>query len=203
MRSYYYPLSLIVLFACISCKKQQAQAPSTEIRYKLVNRTLKAADTRPLAIDINEDGRIDYSFFAQYVVLSNQVHLYTGVSPINDNSTKMGEPDDQHYLNMGDAAPVPIGTQVKDNLMPSKPWSSEFAYLAVRTEHSNGTKSYQGAWGDGNPQLLPLRISVNDSIYYGWARVLFNKATEELTLIDYAWNRTKGQTITAGQNSIK
>lgn len=199
MRSAYFVFTLIPFVAILSCKKPKQEIPLTDIAYKAVNRTVKASDPKALGVDINEDGLVDYSFFAQYVVSSSIVHLYIGVSPISNNSTKMGEPEDKHYLNMGSASAISSGSKIDNNVIPSRQWSNDFAYLAIRHELPDETKTYEGTWGDGSSQILPLRLDVKGTIHYGWARMSFNKTTEQLTFIEYAWNRNPGQELTAGQ----
>jgi hypothetical protein len=199
MKPNYCIFTLISVITLFSCKKPNPTIPATDIVHKVVNRAVKASDPNPMAVDINDDGTIDYSYFAQLMANSAGDHLYIGVNPIGENLTKMGPPDDDRFLNMGDASALSSGNNINDDLLPSKLWSADFAFLAVRNTSMQNNITYEGAWGDGNGYFMPLRLYVKDKTFYGWAHLKFNKTTEQLILIEYAWNRNAGQELKAGQ----
>lgn len=185
----------------ISCRKSPdpVVSPKADIVHKTVDRTVKASDTAPMAIDINDDGIVDFSYFAQYLANSTGVHLYIGINPIGNNAVKMSEPNDNHFQNMGDAAAVSGGAKINNTLLPSKLWGSDFAYLAIRHDYYPiAEKAYEGAWGDGTMHYMPLKLEAKGNVYYGWANLSFDKKTEELRLTDFAWNKVAGQEIGAG-----
>lgn len=196
----------IYLVVCISlittsCKKNEnpSAAPKPDIVHQIVNKTVKAADPNPLTIDVNGDGLIDYSYFAQYLANSSGVHLYVGVNPIGDNSTKMSPPNDEHFQNMGDAASIAKGLEINNNMLPSRLWSGDFAYLAIRHDYYPiNKKAYEGDWSDEVNRYMPLKLNIKGSVHYGWAKLQFNRNSEELMLVDIAWNRNADQEIKAG-----
>jgi hypothetical protein len=195
-----FPLVLFISASTIlSCKKSKTVTPKTDIVYKSVNKTVKSSDTRALGVDINDDGVVDYSFFVQLTATSTGDHLYVGTNPLGENTTKMSAPDDERFLNMGDLQAVPTGIVINKNLLPVKSWSSDFAYLAVRNTDTTGPNTYEGSWGDAGEHLMPLQLNINGLTNYGWARLRFNKTSEELTFVDCAWNRNPGQEIKAGE----
>lgn len=181
-------LGTLSLFAC---KKDTI---STTISHTVINRKLHAAHTTPMNLDVNGDGTIDFSYFMQYVVLSGNVNLYIGVNPVFGGETSASEQNDNEFLNMGNVHDFAVKTQIKESLT----WTDEHALLGTRREAPNATRTYFGHWGNGQEKIMALRFQVQGKTHYGWARLKFDKATEELLLIDAAWNTIADQEISAG-----
>ncbi|MGF1925977.1 MAG: hypothetical protein ACQUHE_17515 [Bacteroidia bacterium] len=202
-----YLLAIILTVFCLSaCKKDPVPAienPKEEtpdgvdlpnVSYKLINRKLHASHPSAMNLDVNEDGIIDLSYFMQYVVLGGHVNLYIGVNPVFGSATRASEHDNNEFLNMGTIHSITLKTVVKEEL----DWTEDHAMLANRREAPNGTKTYLGNWGDGQQKFMALRLRVHGKLHYGWAQLKFNKETEELILIDVAWNTNAEQEIPVG-----
>jgi hypothetical protein len=181
-----------------ACKKDKKGTLNPNISYRTVNQTVKASDLDPLTLDLNQDGTVDYTFFAVYSVSANAVHLNVGTNPIGNNLAKMAQPDDDKFQNMGNLISQAKGTSINQDLKANQLWSNDFAYLTIRTESQQGNKTYIGAWSDGTPQLMALQLNINGTNYFGWARLTFNRTTEVLTLVDCAWNKNANESIKAG-----
>lgn len=195
----HYTLGLLLLLSIISCKKepQVEQEPAKDlstISHQLINRRLKASDKDPMNLDVNKDGITDFSYFMEYVMLSGTVYLYTGVNPVAGAATSASEHNDDEFLNMGNTHHLPPSMLVKKDLM----WMEDHALLTKRSETNNGAKFYFGEWGDGLEKIMPIRLSLKGKMHYGWVKLKFEKATEELTLIEAAWNTTPEQEMKAG-----
>ena len=202
----YFILLTFTLLTLLACKKEpipvkeepKVEIPDFEdsptISHRLINKKLKVTDTQGMYLDLNEDGTIDYSFFMQYVVLSGQVNLYSGVNPVFGSATSAEGQNDNEYLNMGLLHTFEKKTAIKQNLQ----WKVDHSILSGRHEAFNGTKTYWGNWGNGKEQIMSVRLSVKGKSHYGWARLKFDRVTEELLLIDAAWNTIPEQEIEAG-----
>lgn len=195
---------LLLAFASVltlSCKKNKPvdPLPFQDISYELINRSVKASDVVPLTLDVNKDGTVDYSFFVELYANFAGDHLYAGVNPIGLNSTRTGDPDDDRFLNMAVTYASATGTQVNESLKANEYWNSDFGFLAVRNRPVSGADTHEGMWGDGQEHFLPIRLSIQGKYHYGWARLIFNKQTEFLTLVDCAWNKTPEAGIKAGE----
>ena len=94
---------LIALVASLflSCKKEKPTVIPINAGYQKINRVLSVNDTRPLTLDVNQDGQVDYVFFIVRTALSNGDALYVGTNPIGKNAAKMAIPDDTRFQNMG------------------------------------------------------------------------------------------------------
>lgn len=173
-----------------SCKKDTV----SYIKYTVINKKVKVSDVAPLSVDFNEDGRIDFVYFLQYVSMSGKVSLYTGVNPIAGARTHALSGDDGTFLNMG---PV-VAFSARQSIHGGLTWTDEHSYLSVRDEHMNGDWTYYGQWSAGLEKMMALQFISNGKTYYGWARLIFSRSTEELMVVDAAWNTIPEQAIKAG-----
>lgn len=194
-------LTLVLLFgiAIMFCACEKETDPiNPNVVYRAVNQTVKASDLDPLTLDLDQNGTVDYSFFAVYSVTGGAVHLNVGANPIGNNLSKMSLPDDNKFQNMGNLIQQSVGTVIDQNLDANQFWSNDFAYLTIRTELPQGYKAYVGAWSDGKPKLMALQLNINGTFYFGWARLIFDRKSEVLTLVDCAWNKNAGEPLKAG-----
>ena len=192
------PLIFFTLFF-YSCKKEKKANVNPNITYRVIDQTVKAADVDPIKLDINQDGTVDYIFFAVYSVNDQGVNLNVGANPIDGNLAKMSRPDDTKFQNMGSLAAQNMGTTIDQTLAENQIWSDDAAYLTIRTESAQGHKSYLGNWAHETPVFMALQIRSNGQVFFGWAKLKFNRNTEILTLIDCAYHRTPGTKIKAGE----
>jgi len=199
-------LIAFAMFGVLSCKKEPTpvkEEPKIEIpdledsptlAYKLINRKLKASDVNGMNLDVNEDGVIDYAFFMHYVVMSGKINLYAGVNPVYGSATSADDPNDNEYLNMGLLHTFENKALIKQNLA----WKEDHVVLSVRHEAMDGSKTYSGSWGNGQERIMSIRLLIKGKMHYGWAKLKFDKVTEELILIDAAWNTIAEEEIKAG-----
>ena len=202
----YVVVIAFTIFSLGACKKEPvpvSEEPKVEIpdledsptiSYKLINRKLKASDANPMNLDVNDDGIVDCSYFMQYVFLSGKVHLYAGVNPVYGGATSANAPNDNEYLNMGMVHTFELKNIIKEDLT----WTDEHSLLSDKIEDLDGSKTYSGNWGKGEEKTMSLRVTIKGKMHYAWARLKFDKATEELQLIDAAWNTIAEQEIKAG-----
>lgn len=201
----YIILTIITLSSFLSCKKEpvkidepKVEVPepddSPTITYTKINRKLKVSDINAMTLDVNNDGIIDCSYFMQYVMLDGKVHLYAGVNPVFGSATSSTPSNDNVYLNMGTAHSFDSKQPIKNDL----PWTENHSLLSDRIEEADGSKTYSGNWSGGQEKMMSIRLLINGKMHYAWAQLKFDKATEELVLIDAAWNTIAEQEIKAG-----
>jgi hypothetical protein len=202
----YVVLIALTIFSLGACKKEPVpvnETPKVEIpemddsptiSYKHINQKLKASDINAMNLDVNDDGIIDCSYFMQYVLLSGNVHLYSGVNPVFGGATSANGPNDNEYLNMG----MVHTFEQKKLIHKDLAWTDEHSLFADRIEELNGNKIYAGYWGNGQQQFMSLRFPIHGKMHYAWVRLKFDKATEELSLVDAAWNTLPEKEIHAG-----
>ncbi len=76
------------------------------------------------------------------------------------------------------------------------PHSSDELFFAFARASDNFSK---GDFFDRSDRFLPIRTTFNDIEYFGWLRISHSMDNERLTIHDWAWNSTLGETILAGQ----
>ncbi|RIA08878.1 hypothetical protein OE09_0702 [Flavobacteriaceae bacterium MAR_2010_72] len=72
--------------------------------------------------------------------------------------------------------------------------------MVIRNTFTNGGISYEGDWADSK-QIVGIQNKINGLVYFGWLRIEFDKLTEIVTLVDYAYNTIASQPIIAGAKS--
>lgn len=170
---------------------------TSTINYTLDGRTVQLGDPFPIAVDVLEDGQVDFTIFVELTANNRGDRLYVGMNPIGNNVMKSGPAIDENFLNMGFIIAESPGSTIGYNVQPNQQWTTDFGILAIRNTFTNGTVSYEGNWVDSD-QLVAIQLKINQSTHFGWLRIKFNKVTETVSLIDYAYNTTANQPIVAG-----
>ncbi|MFC4723525.1 hypothetical protein ACFO5O_14410 [Geojedonia litorea] len=184
-----------------ACKEEDdAPAQSNTIIYKLDGRSVKLGDQLPIAVDLSEDGQVDFAIFVELTANSQGDRLYAGVNPIGENLIKSGPAIDTNFLNMGLLIAELEGERIDFNLNSNQRWTSDHSALVIRNTLNNGETSYEGNWANSK-QIVGIQNRINEAVYFGWLRIEFDKQTEIVTLIDYAYNHIKNESIFAGAKS--
>lgn len=167
------------------------------IIYKTDGRTVKLSDLSPITLDISEDGMVDFTLFVELTANTQGDRLYVGINPIGPNLIKSGPPINENFLNMGLLISEPVGAIIDEALLKDQRWTNDYGALVIRNAFSNGTTTYEGNW-ENSAQIVGIQNTFNKSNYFGWIRIEFNKETEVVTLIDYAYNSIANLPIIAG-----
>jgi hypothetical protein len=181
----------------VGCKCDDDPMQPSSIVYKPDSRSVRLGDPIPIVIDVNEDGQMDFTIFMELTANSQGDRLYAGINPLGANKIKSGPPIDENFLNMGFLIAEPTGATIDSNLMEDELWTTDHSTLVIRNTFTNGNITYEGDWAD-TAQIVGIQTNAGGSIYYGWMRIDFDKATEIVTLIDFAYDTIPGQGIGAG-----
>lgn len=189
---------LLVSFLFSGCKEDEGIIEhSNSIIYKLDGRKVKLGDPFPISIDLSEDGQVDFTIFVELTANSRGDRLYVGMNPIGANLIKSGPPNDENFLNMGLLVSEFPGSTIDFNVELNQQWTPEFGALVIRNTYTNGSIFYEGNWADSE-QIVGIQNKIENSVYFGWLRIKYDKMTEIVTLIDYAYNLIPNQPIIAG-----
>lgn len=191
-------LSVIGLAGCES-STPTSKTPNTII-HQADGRTVKHGDPFPIALDLNGDGRVDYTIFVELTANSLGDRLYAGMNPIGANLIKSGPANDANFQNMGLLVAETPGATIDAAVGPGQEWTGDFSALVIRNTFTNGTISYEGAWAEGE-RIVGIRHVAGTGSHYGWLRIRFDKTTEIVTLVDHAYNTTAEEPIQAGATS--
>lgn len=170
---------------------------STTIVYREDGRTVKYGDPWPVALDVTGDGSVDFTIFVELTANSRGDRLYLGMNPIGPNLIKSGPPVIDNFLSMGYLIAETPGTVINNDLNEDQYWTDHHGILAVRNTFANGTITYEGNWPDGS-RIAGIQNVINGSAHFGWVRISFNKDTETLTLVAYAFESISDKPVIAG-----
>lgn len=190
----------ILLPLLSTCKKDEKSEVLKTISYTSDGRSVKLADAAPIVIDLGSDGSPDFTVFLELFANSAGDHLYAGINPIDLNLIKSGPADDDRFLNMGFLIPETQNTLISNQLQTNQRWTDDFATLVIRNTNTDGAVWHEGSWKDNTPNIVGIQYIKEGKKYFGWLRLNFDKATEVVTLIDYAWEKTPDTPIKAGDH---
>ncbi|MFH4964795.1 hypothetical protein V8G69_07300 [Gaetbulibacter sp. M235] len=175
---------------------------TNSIVYKTDGRIVKYGDPLPIALDITEDGLVDFTIFVELHANYLGDHLNVGMNPIGfgRNLIKSGPQINENFKNMGFLVAETLHEEIDSNLLENQYWTEEFAALVIRHTKTNGEIYYEGNWADSS-QIVAIQTNINGAFHFGWIRVEFDKTTELVTLIDYAYNSIANQSIKVGETS--
>ncbi len=154
----------------------------------------------PITLDMNEDGLEDFRIFTELIADDQGDHLYVGIKPIGPNQIKSGPVINENFLNMGLLISENLDSTIDENLEANQNWISDPGALVKRNTFTNGEIQYEGNWSENN-QILGIQNKGDGFTYFGWLRINFDKETEKVTLVDYAYESISNQPIKAGQKS--
>ena len=198
-RSKYNFLLVPALIGClvfISCSEEpQPVEETSKIIYKVDGRSVKVSDVSPIAVDLSEDGIVDFTVFVQLSANGQGDHLNVGINPIGFNLIKSGPSNDSRFLNMGFAIEEPINSLIDGNLGVGQRWTSDHSALVIRHTNTNGSIWYEGPWQHQEFQIVAIRHERKGNLYFGWLRLTFNKVNETVTLIDYAYREIPNKAL--------
>lgn len=158
---------------------------------------MRLGDPSPIVVDLSDDGQMDFTIFIELTANSQGDRLYAGINPLGANKIKSGPPIDENFLSMGFLIAEPSGATIDSNLTADQLWTVDHSTLVIRNTFTNGGITYEGHWAD-TTQIVGIQNIIAGAGFYGWLRIRFDKSTEIVTLIDFAYNTIPGQGIQAG-----
>ncbi len=188
-------IGAITLFAC---SEAETIEPEPMI-HRMDGRTVKLSDPSGIALDVNENGIIDFNIFIELTANSQGDRLYVGINPIGSNAILAGPADDDNFLSMGFAKAFTPPEMIPVAPTGDLQWSPDFHSLAIRNTSTSGTLSYEGDWSNDAPAFLPIRLDEAGKKNYGWLKLHFDKETEILTLEEYAFHPVEDVSPSVGK----
>jgi len=170
---------------------------SNTLIYVEDGRTVKYGDPLPLALDVSGDGSVDFTIFVELTANSRGDRLYLGMNPIGPNLIKSGPPVIDNFLSMGYLISENPGAIIENDLPEDQYWTDHHGILVVRNTFTSGSITYEGNWTNGN-RIAGIQNVVDGMAYFGWVRVSFDKDTEIITLVDYAYETIPERPVLAG-----
>jgi len=170
---------------------------SDTVIYEKDGRKVRYGDPSPIALDVTGDGKVDFTIFVELTAGSQGDRLYAGINPLGPNLVKSGPAIEDNFLSMGFLISEKPGSAVSAEVEAGQRWTSDYGAFMIRNTPANSDVFYEGNWANGD-QIVGIRNYSEEASHFGWLRLEFDKATESVTLIDYAYEATSGQPIVAG-----
>lgn len=196
-------LVLFVALVCsinIYCKKEKDAEPQPEtpkgIAYKELNATIGVNKNSSLKIDINDDGIHDFElfrdmystdmdtlrgFFIRSLGAHEMIQLMLSDNPLFESKNLMSYSGNE---------------VISESLTSEYLWSTKNGMLVIRHD-PNG--NFIGRWGDGNAKMMGIALSLNNKSYYGWIKLQYDRESNSMTVLNYAYNRAADAWLRAGQ----
>lgn len=201
MRNYLAPGFLMLSILISACQDDNDPGIiENTIIYKTDGRTTQDDIPGPIALDINENGIVDFVLFTELTANSTGDRLYAGINPIGPNLMKTGPAINDNFLSMGFIVAEDLGATIDESLLDNERWFTDHAALVIRNTPTTGAIFYEGNWAEGD-QMVGIQFFEGQSMYFGWLRIGFDKTTEKLTLVDFAYESVANKSIIAGATS--
>jgi len=149
-------------------------------------------------IDVNGDNNPDFSFEIEFIGTEDNP-MSVMCMTINLN------PFDNFLLYKDDDGNVPFsfGEIIQENIDSSFSWFSYNAGIIYKYWHINQgwDNEWSGQWTGIANKYLPIALSINDSMFYGWIEMSVDtdKDTSFVQVRGYNYNEIAGEPILAGQ----
>jgi hypothetical protein len=160
-------------------------------------------------LDLNNDGTAEFSLMSldtliNYVSSSSTYNIEAkGASIRNTNSSNSWVDSTGGISNLSQGANIGSSAQFNNNSSSSYfgsflALSVSYSYLFNGVPVSNSSYFY-GNFTPNEQGILGLKVSINNNIHYGWARVEY-LPDGSLSIKDYAYDATPNNPIIAGDN---
>jgi hypothetical protein len=193
-----FGLILILATLAMSCR-DEGPAPPKNIAYVPDGRTVEYGDPDPIFLDMNGDAIVDFTVFVELTAIGTGDQLYTGINPIGPHRIKSGPPDDERFLNMGLLVAETPDDVINESAGPGERWSGDHGTLVIRHTLATGAVWHEGDWASDTAEIVGIQLLIGGEVHYGWLRLRFDKATEQIILVDHAYVPDAGVPILAGE----
>lgn len=157
-----------------------------------------ASNPGSINLDLNSDRTTDYIIYFGVAANSNGDHLYAIINPIDANLIKSGPNIDNNLFNMGFLVAETYNDNINLELQLNQFWTDEPNAIVIRNTNNDASIWYEGNWSNNSSNIVGIQLVSNGKRYFGWLRIKFDKLTEIVTLIDFAYEKTENRTIKAG-----
>lgn len=188
-----YSFFLIILILMSCGEDDNTSLPENTISYQTDGRT-----NYYLNVDLNSDGTNDYFIAFAISADTRGDHKYAIINPVGANLIKSGANTENYLFNMGFLVAETYNANINHELQLDQQWANESNILAIRNTNNDASVWYEGNWSNNSSNIVGIQLVLEGKSYFGWLRLKFNKLTETVTLIDYAYEKTANKTIKAG-----
>lgn len=183
---------LLVLFATVSCKKED-NAINSNIIVTPINSTfnLRSEDTTVYKeLDIDKDGAKDFTFMMKYQYkerLGNDNYVYIYASKIENELVAHLGSVEGYFLNE---------LTTSDSITPTSTiWIPEASAATYWTQSRININ--EGIAGKGN-SIIGFRFLVGTELHYGWLKLNVSEDFRTINIMEAAYDKRPNTSILAG-----
>jgi hypothetical protein len=177
----------------------ETQPSSPNIIYRTLN--MKLGYNKPIFLDANADGVIDFSFSGTLIMHDGKQHLYLSAYAKSTSGNKIFvQKGPDLVINALWAYPFNKDEMIAPTEANKVAWTAiqQKAFI-MSVISANGQTSLEGLWPNKTDKYLGIAIKMNGEPYFGWIRLSHDIATNEITVADYAYSKIPGGDIIAGE----
>jgi len=179
-----------------SCEVHEEPDQTTDIVYRQLENA-HAGYNQPVAVDMDNDGDIEFGFTTALVAGQGVTHLQFRIHPVYGN---------QALVTQYDVTPLEKDSEIGPDALFRK---LDLEALVIKTITDNSIV-WNGPWEDGREAYIGVCFfRLGDLQHpgpersYGWLRVSFNKNLEKVIVHDLAYSSIPEKGLKAGQKNSK
>lgn len=180
--------STLVTFALIISTEKNVvnEEPTSTVAHFMPATEASFGYASPFYLDIDKDGKGDFSFQTVSVADNGEIQTSYLVHPMGKNQVLSVE---------GSAAIAEAGEVIAEELPRGNVhWSAKHAEI-IQSTYNDGSMDWFGTWSGGREQYLGIKLVKDGKSYLGWVRVEISPETEKAYVKEYAINRSAGEML--------
>lgn len=194
------PLALAAL-ALTSCDKEQEDlSPEPQNAAVIVHKQIGASFgyATPLQIDVNNDGKYDFSFGNTLVSDSEGAHNLFYIRALDQHQLLLNTTTEISAGNWG--AGLYVNDLVEEDQAKNFQWKRDAGYLLDINKPDDRFTNYSGPMSfNGGSQYVGIRIKDGDAFKSGWIKLSYTMGSESIAVVEAAYLASENQSLKAGQ----
>lgn len=183
-------LAIIVLFT-ISLGSGEIEKPKASEKKVIVHEQFSTPAEfgfgNNFYLDVDKDGTSDFLFTTVFESKGESIHTKYVVNAIGENQILAVD---------NNAAIADAGNPLEN--FGNISWKTAPIYI-IEQINDGKKNSWDGLWSGDRDQYIGIKLVKGNETYTGWVKVFINQADEQAQVEGFAFNRTAGSELSAGE----
>ncbi|MEJ8801602.1 hypothetical protein [Pontibacter sp. H249] len=182
--------------AFTSCDKEDGELtePLTYV-HKQINSSFKY--TAPTQVDVNDDGKNDFSFGNVLVSDSRGGHNLFYVRALEANQVLLNM---QEEISIGHwSAALQVNDMVQEDNSKNFQWVRGAGFLLDQRKPDEVHTFYEGPLASYNTLYLGIRLKEGDTYKTGWIKLSYIMGSEKVDIVEAAFHPSASKAVKAGE----